>query len=89
MAKKPGSREPNPNRTIDAMIIHRCVEGVHAMPSSWPVPMEMQQHGGRTKVGALPDAEKRDPPPDPVRFDLQSNLEATIESLTSAPFAPR
>jgi hypothetical protein len=59
------------------------------MPQTWPVPMAMQQHGGRTKIGAPPDAETRDIPPDPVKFDPESNLAATIESLKSAPSADR
>jgi hypothetical protein len=59
------------------------------MPPRGPVPMAMQQHGGRTKVGACPDAEKRDVPPEPVRFDPESDLAATIELLTFALSADR
>jgi hypothetical protein len=59
------------------------------MPPSWPVPMAMQQHGGRTKVGAASDAEKRDVPPESVKFDPESNPAATIKSLKFAPSADR
>jgi hypothetical protein len=71
------------------MIIHKTVRGVLAMPPSWPVPMAMQQHGGRTKIGAASDPEKREVPPDPVRFIPETNLSATIESLKSAPSPER